>query len=149
MCHAPCQRTVLPHCPPCPLVPASMQVCGEEHGSTCRELFLPFTVCYVTKTAFQPQGRQILVQSGCPAVNHCQSCAGGGVIHAGCFIKQHRQGVDSGAFPLGCTAQDASCHPWWEKLWMPMGCCLLPALAAPSLLLCGAKQRLEALQSAS
>ena len=71
VCHAPCQCAVFPHCPPCPLVPASMQVCREEHGSTCRELFLPFTICNVTKMAFQPQGRQILVQSGCPAVNHC------------------------------------------------------------------------------
>lgn len=65
-----CQGAVLPCCPPRALVPASVQVCGEGCGSTCRELFLPFTICYVTKMAFQLQGREILVHSGCSTVNH-------------------------------------------------------------------------------
>lgn len=66
-----CRGAVLPCCPPRALVPASVQVHGEGRGSTCRELFLPFTICYVTKMAFQPQEKWILLHSGCPTVNHC------------------------------------------------------------------------------
>lgn len=140
-----CQRAFPLHA----LVPASVQMCGEGHGNACRELCLPFTICYVTKMAFQPHGRWISVHLGCPAVNRCQSCAGSGMIHAGCFIKQHGQGAGSGALPLRCAGWDAPGHPWGEMPRVPLGCCLPPALAAPNLLLCGAKQRPEALQSAS
>lgn len=48
---------------PCTLVP--VPVCGEGQESIFRELFT-FTIYYVTKMAFQPQGRRIWVHSILP-----------------------------------------------------------------------------------
>lgn len=71
----------------------------EGHRSACGEVFLAFAICPVSKMSFQPQGRQISVSSA----NHCVRALQAVMIHAGCFIEQHRQGADSGAFHFGCA----------------------------------------------
>lgn len=145
-----CQGAILSCCPPRALVPASVQVCGEGRGSTCRELFLPFTICYVTKMAFQPQGRWILVHSGCPTVNHCVG-AMQAAVWSMLVASSNSTGREwtAGLFPSDVLAgmpratHRGMCHG------CPRACCLLLALAAPSLLRCSAKQQPEAPQSAS
>lgn len=78
---------------PCTLVPVPVPVCGEGQESIFRELFFTFTICYVTKMAFQPQGRRIWVHLICPTVNHCVSVA----ETAELAVSSEQQGWEQGA----------------------------------------------------
>lgn len=108
---------------PCTLVPVPVPVCGEGQESIFRELFFTFTICYVTKMAFQPQGRRIWVRSILP--NSKSLCQCGWDCRAGCFIRTAGLGAGSGAFLLQIGWDAGSGSAVGTRL-VPLCCCSIP-----------------------
>lgn len=143
-----CQRDILPCCALCTHDMASLEVGRKGHGSIPRELFLPFTIVKWLKLL--SSCRWIWVPSGCPAVNHCVRAMQAALMWSVLGVSSNSTGGEwtgqRGFFP---QMHHSGCHPWGEIPHVPVDCCHFLVLAAPSLLLCHAKQWPEALQSAS
>lgn len=141
----PCASVTSCHTALCTHVPGGGQEGAQEHSQGAFPALFHLKWLKLLSSC-----RWIWAPWGCPAVNHCVKAMQAALMWSVLGVSSNRTGGEwtgqRGFFPqMHCSG----CHPWGEMPHLPVDCCLFLVLAAPCLLLCYAKQRPQALQSAS